>query len=105
MMKNKLGYDDSLDVFPVHGVGGMLGTVLTGVFVAQSLGGKGLAGVTMAAQITTQIIGAVTTVLWCAMLTLLILKLVDRITGLRVASESETQGLDLTEHGERGYIL
>jgi len=104
-IKRGLKIDDSLDVFPVHGVGGMLGTVLTGVFVAQSLGGKGLAGVTMAAQITTQIIGAVTTVLWCAMLTLLILKLVDRITGLRVASESETQGLDLTEHGERGYIL
>ncbi len=104
-IKRGLKIDDSLDVFPVHGVGGMLGTVLTGVFVAQSLGGKGLAGVTMTAQVTTQIIGAVTTVLWCAMLTLLILKLVDRITGLRVASELETQGLDLTEHGERGYIL
>ena len=105
-IKRSLGIDDSLDVFPVHGVGGALGTVLAGVFVVEGLGGAGLGeGVTMASQVTTQVIGVVATVVWCAVLTFVVLKITDAIVGLRVTEEAETEGLDLSEHDERSYIL
>jgi Amt family ammonium transporter len=106
LIKRGLNIDDSLDVFPVHGVGGALGTILAGVFVAEGLGGSGLAeGVTMSAQVTTQVIGVVATVVWCAIATFILLKLTGAIVGLRVEPDGETEGLDITEHDERGYIL
>lgn len=105
-IKRTLKIDDSLDVFPVHGVGGMLGTLLTGVFVAQNLGGKGYEeGVSMAQQVGVQAIGVVATVAWCAIVSFGLLKLVGVLVGLRVSDEFETQGLDLSEHDERGYSL
>ncbi len=105
-IKRTLKIDDSLDVFPVHGVGGMLGTLMAGIFVASSLGGAGYAeGMTMGSQIGVQLIGIVLTVVWTATATFIILKVVDAITGLRVTDEDETQGLDITQHDERGYIL
>ena len=103
-LKRMLKVDDSLDVSPVHGVGGLIGTLLTGVFVSASLGGAGLAeGVSIGDQVLTQLIGIVAAILWCGILTWLILKLVDAIVGLRVPDEQETEGLDLAQHGERGY--
>jgi Amt family ammonium transporter len=103
-LKRRLGIDDSLDVSPVHGVGGLIGTLLTGVFVSASLGGAGLAeGVSIGDQVLTQLIGIVAAILWCGILTWLILKLVNATVGLRVADEQETEGLDLAQHGERGY--
>ena len=105
-IKRSLGIDDSLDVFPVHGVGGALGTVLAGVFVVEGLGGAGLGeGVTMAGQVTTQVIGVVSTIVWCGVLTFVMLKITDAIVGLRVTEKAETEGLDLSEHDERSYIL
>jgi Amt family ammonium transporter len=103
-LKRRLGIDDSLDVSPVHGVGGLIGTILTGVFVSSAFGGAGLAdGVGVATQVTRQIIGCGAAIVWCGGLTFVILKLIDLLVGLRVADEQETEGLDLTQHGERGY--
>ena len=105
-IKRKLKIDDSLDVFPVHGVGGMLGTFMAGIFAASSLGGVGYAeGVTMGSQLGVQVIGIVFTFAWTAVVTFIILKVVNAIIGLRVSDEDETQGLDITEHDERGYII
>jgi ammonium transporter, Amt family len=103
-LRRTLQIDDSLDVSPVHGVGGVLGTLLTGVFVSASLGGVGYAaGMTMGKQLAVQALGIVATAAWCAALTWLILKLVDALVGLRVSEEQETEGLDLSQHGERAY--
>ena len=103
-IKNTLRIDDSLDVFPVHGVGGMLGTMMAGIFVAANLGGAGLAeGVSIMDQLGVQLIGVLATVGWTAAVTFLILKLVSRIVDLRVDEESETEGLDLVSHDEKGY--
>ncbi|MGH8568697.1 MAG: ammonium transporter, partial [Gammaproteobacteria bacterium] len=103
-MKRTLRVDDSLDVFPVHGVGGIIGTTLTGVFAAKALGGVGFAeGVTMASQVQTQLIGILATVIWCAVVTFVILKLIDLTLGLRVSAEEETEGLDVRMHNETGY--
>jgi len=105
-IKQKLQIDDSLDVFPVHGVGGMLGTLMAGIFVSAGLGGAGLAeGMTMSSQLGVQLTGIVAVVGWTAVATFVILKVVDAITGLRVSDEDETQGLDISQHDERGYIL
>jgi len=103
-LKRSLQIDDSLDVSPVHGVGGMLGTLLTGVFVSAGLGGAGFAeGMDMGKQLAVQAAGVGAAVAWCGVVTLLILKLLDAILGLRVGEEQETEGLDLAQHGERGY--
>jgi Amt family ammonium transporter len=103
-LKRRLGIDDSLDVSPVHGVGGLIGTLLTGVFVSASLGGAGLPeGVSIGDQVLTQLIGIAAAIFWCGALTYVILKVVNAIVGLRVPDEQETEGLDLTQHGERGY--
>jgi len=102
-IKKGLGIDDSLDVFPVHGVGGILGTVLTGVFVAESWGGAGLGGTAMSTQVMIQIIGVITTILWCGFFTYAILKVVDALNGLRLEEDDEHTGIDLTQHGEAGY--
>jgi Amt family ammonium transporter len=109
-LKQRLKLDDSLDVFPVHGVGGMLGTLMAGVFASTELGifsGYGFAeGInSMGGQVTVQLIGIVSTVLYTAVVTLIILKVVDALTVLRVSAEEETEGLDLVLHDERGYDL
>ena len=105
-MKRALHIDDSLDVFPVHGVGGILGTFLAGVF-AFTLGGLGptVPGTTMGQQIMVQLTGIGVTILWSGILTFVLLKLVDVLIGLRVPIEQETEGLDLAMHNETGYNL
>ena len=104
-LKRKLEIDDSLDVSPVHGVGGVIGSLLTGVFASVSLGGMGFtqAGKTITTQLGVQALGVVAAAAWCALVTWLILKLMHAAVGLRVSEEKETEGLDLAEHGERGY--
>jgi Amt family ammonium transporter len=105
-MKRRLNVDDSLDVFPVHGVGGLLGTLLTGVFVSAAFGGIGYPEkVTMGEQVATQITGIVAVGAWSAILTWILLKLTDVVAGLRVAGEAETEGLDTVLHNEKGYNL
>ena len=102
-VKRILHIDDSLDVFPVHGIGGIIGTLLTGVFVGV-LGGAGLAeGVTVGRQVGIQFVGVIATIIWCAVVSLVIFKLLDITIGLRVTEEQETEGLDLTLHDEKGY--
>ncbi len=109
-LKQKLKIDDSLDVFPVHGVGGMLGTLLAGVFASTGLGlfsgfgfAEGISG--MAGQMQVQVIGVVATAVFTAVMTWLILKLLGLFTPLRVDDEQEIQGLDVALHEERGYDL
>ena len=105
-MKRSLNIDDSLDVFPVHGVGGLLGTLLTAIFVSATFGGVGYPDkVTMGEQFVTQLIGVVATAVWSGVLTWILLKLVDAIAGMRVAAEEETEGLDTALHNEKGYNL
>jgi len=103
-IKRVLKIDDSLDVFPVHGVGGALGTLLTAVFAAESMGGLGLE-TSISAQFVTQAIGVIATVVWCGAITFIILKVLDVVIGLRVSEDEETEGLDLVLHNERGYTL
>jgi Amt family ammonium transporter len=109
-IKRKLKIDDSLDVFPVHGVGGILGTMLVGVFASTELGvfsGYGFAqGIdSIFGQIKAQFIGVVATVVYTALVSFVILKLLGAMTKLRVSEEEEVQGLDLTAHEETGYNL
>jgi Amt family ammonium transporter len=105
-MKRALNVDDSLDVFPVHGVGGILGTLLTGIFVAAAFGGAGYPEkVTMGGQVLTQLIGIAAVGAWSGILTWILLKLADVVAGLRVAAEEETEGLDTVLHNEKGYNL
>ncbi len=105
-LKRKLQIDDSLDVFPVHGVGGMLGILLTAVFVNANLGGMGLPeGATVASQLGVQFIGMVATVMWCGVVTFVLLKLINLFLPLRVTPDEETEGLDLVMHDERGYEI
>ena len=105
-IKQKLKIDDSLDVFPVHGVGGILGTLLAGIFVAAGLGGAGYAeGMNMGSQLGVQLTGVIATIVFTAVATFGSLKLVDMLIGLRVTDEEETEGLDINQHDERGYIL
>jgi len=109
MIKRRFGIDDSLDVFPVHGVGGCLGILLTAVFAASGLGvfsGLGLPeGATLGSQLGVQALGAIATVAWCGLATFVILKIVDALLGLRVSSDEETEGLDIVLHDEQGYNL
>jgi len=105
-MKRSLGVDDSLDVFPVHGVGGVLGTTLTGVFAATALGGVGYAeGQTMGGQVLVQLAGIAAVALWSGVITYVLLKASDAVVGMRVTAEEETQGLDQVLHNETGYNL
>ena len=105
-LKQKLKIDDSLDVFPVHGVGGILGTIFAGIFVSAGLGGIGFAeGMDMGSQVGVQLTGIIATIAFTASVTFVILKVVDMTLGLRVSDEQETQGLDISQHEERGYIL
>jgi len=103
-MKRALGYDDSLDVFGVHGVGGIVGALLTGVCVSAGLGGSGLAeGVSVGGQVFIQFKSVVVTILWSAVVSLIGLGIAKAVVGLRVSEEVEHSGLDLAEHGEEGY--
>jgi Amt family ammonium transporter len=103
-LKRKLEVDDSLDVSPVHGVGGVIGTLLTGVFATAALGGTGfLVQKSMGAQLGIQALGVAVCAAWCALVTWVILRILRATVGLRVGEENETVGLDLAEHGERGY--
>ncbi len=105
-LKRTLHIDDSLDVFPVHGVGGLLGTVLTGVFASESLGiFSGQETIVISDQLGVQITGALATAVFTAAMTWLLLKSIDLVVGLRVTAEQETEGLDLALHNERGYDL
>ncbi|MFR0673730.1 ammonium transporter [Enterobacterales bacterium AW_CKDN230030176-1A_HGKHYDSX7] len=103
-LKRKLGYDDSLDAFGVHGVGGIVGAILTGAFAAPALGGFGEVQ-DIALQLWIQTKGVLVTVVYTAVVTYVILKLVDVTMGLRVSEEEESVGLDLAQHNERGYNL
>ena len=104
-VKRKLIIDDSLDVFPVHGIGGITGSLLTGVFAASNLGGIGLAeGVTIGHQVGIQALAIIVTIVWSAIFSYLILKGLDKCIGLRVTSDEEVQGLDQVLHEETGYL-
>ncbi len=105
-MKRTLKIDDSLDVFPVHGVGGIIGTLLAGIFVASQYGGAGLAeGMTIADQFSVQLMAVVAVIIWTAIASYVILKIIDVICGLRVNDEVERNGLDISEHEEKGYNI
>jgi Amt family ammonium transporter len=106
-LKRALGYDDSLDVFGIHGVGGIVGAVLTGVFCAVSLGGSGFGdgNESIADQVIAQCIGIGATVVYSLGVSFILLKVLDAVMGLRVTDEDEEIGLDLSQHDERGYIL
>lgn len=103
-LKAKLGYDDSLDAFGVHGIGGIVGALLTGVFTASALGGAGM-DVGIGLQVWKQFLSIVITIIWSGVLSFIILKIVDAIVGLRVEEDDERMGLDLSQHNERGYNL
>ena len=103
-IKPRLGYDDSLDVFGVHGVGGFVGAILTGVFAVEALGGSGLER-SVGGQLGLQFIGSAATIVYCGVMTFVIVKILDATIGLRVNAEQEGDGLDLALHDERGYNL
>ncbi len=105
-LKRIFGYDDSLDVFGVHGVGGIIGALLTGVFVSAEFGGSGLAeGVSMGQQVAKQAMAVGVTLVWSAVVTVITLKIAGLFGGLRATPEEEQEGLDLALHGENGYNL
>jgi Amt family ammonium transporter len=101
-LKHAMGYDDSLDAFGVHGIGGFTGALLTGVFAVQAVGGDGKKGLIdgNAGQVLTQLWGCLVCMAWCAIATFVILKVVDALIGLRVTTEEEIEGLDINLHGE-----
>ena len=103
VLKPKLGYDDALDAFGVHGVGGMVGAIGTGIVYAPSLGGPGAADYAMGAKLLVQVEAVVVTTLWATIGTVIAILIARALTGLRVAPEVEQEGLDLGEHGERAY--
>ncbi len=105
-VKTRFGYDDSLDVFGVHGIGGITGAILTGVFASTAFGGVGYAqGQTMAGQLMVQIATVGTTIVWSGVVSFILYKLVDMTIGLRVSNDAEREGLDLHSHGEAAYHM
>ncbi len=103
-MKKALGYDDSLDVFGVHGIGGIVGALLTGVCAAETMGGSGIGLDSMGAQVFAQLKGVVVTIIWSGVVSVIAFKIADLVTGgARVGEDEEDQGLDLNSHGEAGY--
>jgi Amt family ammonium transporter len=104
-LKRRLGYDDSLDAFGVHGVGGFVGAILTGVFVHDRFGGAGVGDASLAGQVANQFIGAGATIVYCGLVSFVLLKVIDAMIGLRVSDEQEEIGLDLVLHEEPGYDL
>ncbi len=106
IVKKTFVIDDSLDVFPVHGVGGVVGALLTGVFVSTGLGGAGLAeGVSLGQQVGIQIVGILATLIYSGVVSYIILKVVDGMVGLRVTADDEQVGLDPSQHNETGYEI
>ena len=106
VVKSKWNIDDSLDVFAVHGIGGILGILLTAFFADASLGGNGLPeGITMGTAFLGQLIAAVVTIVWAGVASFILLKITQAVLGLRVTVDDETEGLDITSHGERSYDL
>ena len=106
-IKRAMSYDDSLDVFGIHAIGGIIGALLTGVFAAHSLGGAGFGegNTSIGSQVVAQGIGVVATMLYTFIVSFVLLKILDATMGLRVSGEQEQEGLDLALHDERGYIL
>ena len=106
-LKRALGYDDSLDVFGIHCIGGIVGAILTGVFCAEVLGGAGFGdgNAGMGDQLAAQFIGVVATLVYTFVVSFVLLKILDAVMGLRVNEDDEEEGLDLALHDERGYIL
>jgi Amt family ammonium transporter len=104
-LKKMLGYDDSLDVFGIHGIGGIIGAIGTGIFVSPALGGVGVDDYSMAGQVVTQATGVLITIVWSGVVSLVAFKLVDMTIGLRVSEEQEREGLDTASHGERAYSV
>jgi Amt family ammonium transporter len=104
-LKKALGYDDSLDVFGIHGIGGIIGAIGTGIFVSPTLGGVGVDGYSMGSQVVTQATGVLLTIVWSGVVSLVLFKAIDMTIGLRVSEEEERQGLDTASHGERAYNL
>ncbi len=107
VIKHAFGYDDSLDVFGIHAVGGIIGAVLTGVFCAKSLGGAGFGGdiTSISSQVTVQCIGIGATMIYTGIVSAIILKVLDGIMDIRVSEDQEMEGLDIALHNERGYII
>jgi Amt family ammonium transporter len=103
-IKSRFGYDDALDVFGVHGVGGFVGAIMTGVFASVALGGS-VSNLDISQQLVLQAIGAFATLIYSGVLTFVILKIVDAMVGLRVSEQEEAEGLDLSLHGEQGFNL
>jgi ammonium transporter, Amt family len=99
-LKRMMGYDDSLDVFGIHGVAGLIGAILTGVFAVEAIGGTPGLMEGNAGQVLIQVWGVVATIAWCAIATFVLLKIIDAVMGLRVTKETEVDGLDLALHGE-----
>ncbi len=112
-VKNALGYDDSLDVFGVHCIGGIIGALLTGILVNPALGGAGIMDYTvgriadydMVTQMIAQIKAVLATLVWSGVGSFILFKVVDLLVGLRVTVEQEREGLDISEHGERAYTM
>lgn len=104
-LKRKLGYDDSLDAFGVHGVGGIVGAILTGAFAAPALGGFATEVTSVVKQVGIQTLGVVVTIIYTTLVTFIILFVINKLIGLRVTDEEEVIGLDLSSHNERGYNL
>ena len=102
-VKNALGYDDTLDVFGIHAVAGIIGSIGTGIFVSPSLGGVGVPDYNMMSQIWKQCVAVFVAIAWCGIGSAILYKLVDVLIGLRTPAEAEREGLDLTDHGERAY--
>jgi Amt family ammonium transporter len=111
-LKRMLGADDALDVFGVHGLGGIVGALGTGIFASPSLGGTGVwdyvanavsPDYSISGQLTTQAIGVVVTLVWSGVVSFVAYKIVDMLVGLRVSEDREREGLDVTEHGESAY--
>ncbi len=104
-LKKMLGYDDSLDVFGIHGIGGIIGAIGTGIFVSPALGGVGVDDYAMVGQVVIQAKGVLITIAWSGIVSLVLFKLIDMTMGLRVTEEQEREGLDTASHGERAYNL
>src|SRR5690606_8684496 len=103
VVKIKAGYDDSLDVFGIHGIGGIVGAIGTGIFTAPWLGGTGGDDFSIASQVWIQIVAVLITIVWCGIASVVLYKIVDVLVGLRPTADDERQGLDLSSHGEAAY--
>ena len=104
-LKSLLGADESLDVFGIHGVGGILGAILTGVFTAPSLGGTGGEDFAIASQVAIQLEAVIITVIVSAVVAFIALKVADLLVGIRVSEDEEREGLDVTSHSEKAYYI